>query len=717
MSGTPGIVIEGVSHRYGKTLALDDLSLTLPTSCLVGVIGPDGVGKSTLLGLIAGAKRLQSGRIELLEGSIGEPPHRRQISSRIAYMPQGLGKNLYADLTVSENLDFFGRLFRQDGEERAGRIASLLSATGLAPFHDRLVGKLSGGMKQKLGLCAALIHDPDLLILDEPTTGVDPLSRRQFWQLLARLRARRPQMSLLVSTTYMDEAEGFEWLVAMNQGRLLAEGRPDQVTAGVGTRHLEAAYRRLVSGGMPPVDFLVPPRRSRGAGPVIQAEGLTRRFGDVTAVDQVSFEIEEGEIFGFLGSNGCGKTTCMKMLTGLLPASAGQAWLFGRPVEAKDRAARRDIGYMSQAFSLYGELTVHQNLLLHAHLFALAADKRRERIAALCSRFGLDQHLNARPRDLPLGLRQRLSLAVAVIHEPKVLILDEPTSGVDPDARDDFWRLLVELSRQQGVTIFISTHFMGEALRCDRISLMHAGRVLACDTPGRLIAAAGARSLEEVFIARLQAVDAEEAKSEAAPLALPPPRPRDGTQWFSSARLAAYALREGKEVLRDPVRLAFAFFGSALLMVVFCYGISLDVEDLTFAVLDLDQSPESRAYVAAFEGSRYFSETGPLAGPDDGLKRLVEGSVSLTLEIPPGFGRDVLRGAQTEVLATVDGSMPFKGETVEGHVAGIHDRLLNDPGGVFHSETAPLARLEPRYRYNPASRASTRWRRACRLFC
>ncbi len=321
MSEAGEISFQGVSHRYRKVVALDDVSLDLPGGCLVGVLGPDGVGKSTLLGLLAGAKRLQSGRIEVLGGNIGEAGHRRRVCARIAYMPQGLGKNLYAELTVQENLAFFSRLFRQSAEEREQRVASLLSATGLAPFCDRAAGKLSGGMKQKLGLCSALVHDPDLLVLDEPTTGVDPLSRRQFWQLLAVLRARRPQMSVLVSTAYMDEAEGFDWLVAMDRGEVLTTGTPLEITEAAGARDLEAAYRSLLPNASPAAALAIPPRALHASEPVIEAKGLTRRFGDFTAVDQVSFEIEQGEIFGFLGSNGCGKSDDHEDADG---AAAGQ---------------------------------------------------------------------------------------------------------------------------------------------------------------------------------------------------------------------------------------------------------------------------------------------------------------------------------------------------------------------------------------------------------
>ena len=366
---SPVANLTGLSHHYGKTVALEAVDLAVPSGCMVGFFGPDGVGKSTLLAIIAGVRQIQKGTVNVLGGDMARVAHRRAVCPRIAYMPQGLGRNLYATLSVFENIDFFGRLFGQSRSERASRIAELLDSTGLAPFAGRPAGKLSGGMKQKLGLCCALIHDPDLLILDEPTTGVDPLSRRQFWQLIDRIRARRSGMSVLVSTAYMDEAERFDWLVGMDAGKLLAVGTADEIKAKAGTSSLEAAFIALLPEekrrGHHAVT--VPPRLARtGDGVAIEAQGLTKKFGDFTAVDHVSFRIERGEIFGFLGSNGCGKTTTMKMMTGLLPATEGKAWLFGHEVDAHDIETRKRVGFMSQAFSLYTELTVRQNLDLHA---------------------------------------------------------------------------------------------------------------------------------------------------------------------------------------------------------------------------------------------------------------------------------------------------------------------------------------------------------------
>ena len=499
--------LKDVGLSYGSTRALDAITLDVPSGCMVGLIGPDGVGKSSLLSLIAGARMIQQGRIEVLGSDIANVQNRQAIYPRVAYMPQGLGKNLYPTLSVFENVDFFGRLFGQSERERERRIAELLERTGLAPFSGRPAGKLSGGMKQKLGLCCALIHDPDLLILDEPTTGVDPLSRRQFWELIDGIRRTRPGMSVIVATAYMAEAARFDWLVAMDGGRILAKGTPADLLKRTNASTLDAAFIALLPENKRQGhrNVVIPPRNAgTGAEIAIEAEHLTVRFGDFTAVDRVSFKIPRGEIFGFLGSNGCGKTTTMKMLTGLQPASDGVARLFGQEVDPNDMNIRRRVGYMSQSFSLYTELTVQQNLDLHARLFGLSPDAIAGRIDEVARRFDLRDVMNALPDALPLGIRQRLSLAVAMIHSPDILILDEPTSGVDPVARDNFWQILSDLSRKDNVTIFVSTHFMNEAELCDRISLMHAGKVLISDTPTAIVAKRSAKDLEEAFIAYLE---------------------------------------------------------------------------------------------------------------------------------------------------------------------------------------------------------------------
>ena len=702
-----------VSHRYGKVRAVDQISLDIPAGQTVGFIGPDGVGKSTALALISGARKVQDGVVETLGGSMADDTHRNSVLPKIAYMPQGLGKNLYMDLTVRENLEFFGRLFGQGKRERDARITRLVKATGLSLFTERPASKLSGGMKQKLGLCCALIHDPEILILDEPTTGVDPLSRRQFWQLIDTIQTSQTKMTVLVATAYMDEAARFDHLVAMNDGKILATGTADALLSQTETDNLEAAFVALL-----PKDqrhghhaLQIPPRTVHGDVPAIVAENLTQRFGTFTAVDNVSFRIEKGEIFGFLGSNGCGKTTTMKMLTGLLAATEGTAELFGKPVDGQDIELRRRVGYMSQAFSLYSELTVLQNLELHARLFHLPAKDINPRIDALSERFGLVQYHAELAEQLPLGVRQRLSLAVAIIHSPEILILDEPTSGVDPVARDGFWELLVELSRDQGVTIFISTHFMNEAERCDRISLMHAGKVLVSDTPAAITEQRGCDTLEEAFISHLEEASGEggENDTDSDPRSTLSADETSAEDWqpataslFSFRRLWAYSLRETMELVRDPIRLMFALIGTAILMPVFGYGITFDVENLTYAVLDRDQTPESRTYIENLAGSRYFEEQPPLISNHDLEARLLSGDIALAIEIPPGFGRDVGRGASPEIAATIDGTMPFRAETIHGYVEGIHQRYLAEHSkrDVGNANQAQPMQIEARYRYN-----------------
>ena len=703
MSAAPVARLQDVSLHYGAVAALDRITLDLPAGCMVALIGPDGVGKSSLLALVAGARKIQAGTVHVLEGDIGNRHERAQLQPRIAYMPQGLGKNLYATLSVFENLDFFGRLFGQDHAERQQRIEQLTTATGLHPFLDRPAGKLSGGMKQKLGLCCALIHDPDLLILDEPTTGVDPLSRRQFWELIDAIRAQRAGMSVLVATAYMEEAESFDWLVAMNDGKVIGTGTAADLKAKSNATTLEDAFIRLLPEAerKEHVELVIPPRTTGDHDWAIEAEGLTQRFGDFTAVDKVSFNIAKGEIFGFLGSNGCGKTTTMKMLTGLLPPTEGSSRLFGESVDANNLETRKQVGYMSQSFSLYGELTTAQNLDLHARLFHLPPEKISERIGTLTERFGLGPYLDMPAANLPLGIRQRLSLAVAVVHEPKLLILDEPTSGVDPIARDQFWTLLVELSRKQGVTIFISTHFMNEAERCDRISLMHAGQVLASDTPNALKAVKGAATLEDAFIMFLEDVVGKSAPPTMQ-VATTNKNAKQLFSPFSLGRLFGYAYRETLELRRDTIRLAFALVGSVLLMTVLGYGVSMDVQDLRFAVLDQDQSPESRAYIENIAGSRYFLQQAPIRDTTELEQRMHAGELTVALEIPPNFGRDLRRNHNPEIAVWVDGAMPFRGETTLGYIRGMHQQYLLD---LITEATGTTPKLMPtdialRYRYN-----------------
>ena len=812
------ITIDHLSHRYGKTTALDDISLTLPRGATVGLIGPDGVGKSTLLGIIAGVRRIQSGQVRVLDGDMTRARDRLALSHRIAYMPQGLGRNLYPTLSVYENIDFHARLFGLERRERRARIQRLLDATGLAPFPDRAAGKLSGGMKQKVSLCCALVHSPDLLILDEPTTGVDPLSRRQFWALVHDLQQETTGMTTLVATAYIEEAEQFRQLLAMDAGKLLINAPTAATMRDYGCATLEETYIKLLppekqqgTGGLDPTPFVPDPH----APPAIEAHNLTKTFGDFTAVDHVSFTIEKGEIFGFLGSNGCGKTTTMKMLTGLLQASSGSAGLLGAPVDAGSVATRMRVGYMSQAFSLYEELTVRQNLELHARLYRLGAGSKAA-ISEALTQYDLATVAEQKPAALPLGIRQRLQLAAACLHRPEVLILDEPTSGVDPAARDMFWRHLLRMSREDKITIFVSTHFMNEAARCDRISFMHQGRVLAVGSPAALTAQSGAPNLEESFIAYLIADekrqhpvntsfgganpattsldganpvntslgDASSATTSlgganpattsldaanpvntplggatpantslgganpvntsldganpvntsldaanpvntslgganpvntslgganpattslggASPVNTSLGAPKTATLRYWFATTWTFARREGTELLRDHVRTFFALFGPIILMTALTWGVSFDIKNLTYAVLDHDHSAESRAIIEPLAGSRYFNELPPLTDESQLLDRLASREAKLTIDIPPNFGRDLLRERRPEIHYHIDGAESFNAANINAYIPAIlaaYTREQARARGI--TLPPPAASLEPRYAYN-----------------
>ena len=699
-----------VSLHYGKTTALDNISLNFPCERMVGLIGPDGVGKSSLLALLAGARAVQQGQVEALGGDMDDTRHRERVCPHTAYMPQGLGKNLYPTLSVEENLQFFGRLFGHNAAERRRRINELTGSTGLTPFLARPAGKLSGGMKQKLGLCCALIHDPDLLILDEPTTGVDPLARAQFWDLIKRIRSERSGMSVIISTAYMDEAERFDWLVAMDAGRVLSIGTPAELRQQTNSQTLDAAFIALLPEEKRRNHHEITiPQLANGASTeiAIEATGLTKRFGDFVAVDHVEFNIHQGEIFGFIGSNGCGKSTTMKMLAGLLSADEGQAALFGNAVPPNDLATRRRVGYMSQSFSLYTELSVRQNLILYARLFRLSEVDIPARVDEMIRRFGLAEVFNAMPDNLPLGIRQRLSLAVAMIHQPELLILDEPTSGMDPIARDNLWQMMIDLSRNDKVTIFISTHFMNEASRCDRISLMHAGRVLVTDIPATLVSQRHVATLEEAFIGYLKEADASSVTASAGKTtssAAPSPlgSASAGGSFFSFGRAWSYSLRETLELCHDPVRATMALLGTAILMFVFGYGISLDVENLRYAVLDRDQTTLSQNYALNLSGSRYFIEQPVLTDYAELEQRMRSGKLALAVEIPSGFARRVKRGDPSQIGVWVDGAMPQRAETIQGYVLGMHQEWLRDMATRrLGQDATALATLETRFCYNP----------------
>jgi ABC-2 type transport system ATP-binding protein len=553
--------------------ALDTISAEAARGVVTGLIGPDGAGKTTLMRLIAGLLRAGSGRIEVLGIDIAKAP--LAVQARLAYMPQRFG--LYEDLSVQENLDLYADLQGLPVTGRAARYAELLHMTGLTPFTGRLAGRLSGGMKQKLGLACTLVHPPEVLLLDEPTVGVDPVSRRELWQIIGHL-TRTAAMTVLFSTAYLDEAERCASVWLMHEGKLLGAGNPKDFTArmsgrafqvcagSLGKRQIQArmasapgvmdatiqgeAVRivmdearvpdaaQLVPGvadvtvtaaaprfedsfvallrakppAHPPPSAPAPARRAGAFQDEIVVQHLTRRFGEFVAVDDISFTVRTGEIFGLLGANGAGKSTTFRMLCGLLPASAGLLRVAGFDLRTAAAPARGRIGYMAQKFSLYGNLSVQQNLRFFSSAYKLHGARQRARIAWALGEFGLEAFKDVASSDLPLGFKQRLALACALMHEPEILFLDEPTSGVDPLARREFWRRINALA-ESGVTVLVTTHFMEEAEYCDRLAIMAQGRILAEgsaeDLKARLRSPGNPEpAMEDAFVALIQEAEA-----------------------------------------------------------------------------------------------------------------------------------------------------------------------------------------------------------------
>ena len=464
-----------------EIVALENINITIPHGKLTALIGPDGAGKTTFLRMVCGLVVPSSGTLDVLGIDVTANP--QKVQDRISYMPQKFG--LYEDLSVSENMNLYADLHSVPLEERKERFARLLEMTGLAKFTERLAGKLSGGMKQKLGLACTLVRSPELLILDEPTVGVDPLSRRELWEILQQLVADE-ELTVLVSTAYMDEAELCSKVIVVEEGKVLYDNAPENLQE----------YMH------PPNEEIFKKERSISDKVIIEVKNLVRKFGDFVAVDDVSFQVHEGEIFGLLGPNGAGKTTTFKMLCGLLPASSGELSVAGVNLRTARTQARTNIGYVAQKFSLYGTLTVDENLEFYGGAYGLSDERLAERMRDVKEQFDLLEMSDKEAGELPGGYKQRLSMAAALLHEPLIIFLDEPTSGIDPLARRNFWQQITELAAE-GKTIIVTTHFMEEAEYCDRIMIQDQGKMLAIGTPSEIRAQAGIEAVDmnEAFIA------------------------------------------------------------------------------------------------------------------------------------------------------------------------------------------------------------------------
>jgi ABC-2 type transport system ATP-binding protein len=505
------IIVQNLTRRFGALTAVDTLSISIPEGELFGLVGSDGAGKTTTLRMLAGVLDPSEGDLSVLgrpfpAGAEGARPH-------IGYMSQRFG--LYPDLTVGENIRFYADIFGVTAAEFKERSERLLAFSGLAPFTARQAGRLSGGMKQKLGLCCALIHTPKLLLLDEPTNGVDPLSRRDFWRILRDLHGEG--VTIVVATAYLDEAERCDRVGLLHDGRLIACGTPAELTGGGATSLEELVIARI--GGDPSTPLRAHASRieDRVANdvepPAVSLNHLTKRFDSFTAVDAISLSVPKGQIFGFLGPNGAGKSTTIRMLCGILPPTSGNGQVAGFHISSQPERIKENIGYMSQRFSLYEDLTVEENIAFYAGVYRLGGDKRRERSEWVIAMAGLAERRTSLAGELSGGWRQRLALGCAILHEPPIVFLDEPTSGVDPLSRRKFWELIYSMA-DSGVTVFVTTHYMDEAEYCDRLAMIYRGELVAVGTPQELkrerMAPGGQMpTLEDVFIGLIEERDRE----------------------------------------------------------------------------------------------------------------------------------------------------------------------------------------------------------------
>jgi ABC-2 type transport system permease protein len=779
---TPALIGREIRKTFRRdtgeiVVALDGVSLEVRHGAITALVGPDGAGKTTLIRLAAGLMAADSGQLTVLGFDAAADP--QKVQDHVGYMPQRFG--LYEDLSVQENLDLYADMHAISAAMRRERYPRLMEMTALGPFTKRLAGQLSGGMKQKLGLACTLIGSPDLLLLDEPTVGVDPLSRRELWEIILQL-VQQQGLTVLLSTSYLDEAERCDHVVVLREGKVLAQGPPAGVSANAAGRtflldpaagtpardlqaHLldnpsivdavpESGRVRIVLKadidhsspanvasvlGLPdcsspqPTDatfedgFMVLLHRSiptelnhsnnivvdqplsqNSNGPAVEVHNLVRKFGSFTAVDHISFDVRRGEIFGLLGPNGAGKTTTFRMLCGLLPATSGTLRVAGVDLLHAAASARQRIGYVAQKFSLYGQLTVVENLEFFASAYGLGRRKRRERIAWAMRQFELASLGRLPSGQLPGGYKQRLAMAAALLHEPEILFLDEPTSGADPLARRDFWRRITALAKQ-GVTIIVTTHFMAEAGYCDRIVILDAGKVLAQGTPAEVRLRGkteGGRppTMEDAFISivaegrgnhtqtnapnngntrqpspdsRVDAprepstphVDDRVNRTCRQSTSAKPREMKDATNAASlissTRRVWSLIKKEGRQIVRDPSSIAIGLILPLILILLFGFGLSLDVTDIPVAVVLEDPSPQATELAAGFTLSPYFNARRMTSMPQ-ARQMLLNQEVDGIVRIRPDFGRRLVVG-NAEVQILVNGTDSNRARIIQAY--------------------------------------------------
>lgn len=774
------ITLDNVGKKFtskeGDVIALRSTSASIIRGKITGLVGPDGAGKTTLMRLMAGLLTLTDGTITVENLNPQDPA--TAVKSILGYMPQKFG--LYEDLTVIENMNLYADLRGVLADTRVAEFEDLLKFTDLKRFVDRPAGKLSGGMKQKLGLSCALLGKPKILLLDEPSVGVDPVSRRELWKIVNALVEKG--MTVIWSTSYLDEAERCHEVLLMNEGVLVYSGTPQALTQkmegrSIEVQHIEGNHRlvlqralrskevidgviqgknvrlvlreknkkpilEILDAGPNAILTLVRPRFEDafidilGGGPggdsvlsavmkpvellasasaVIEAVSLTKMFGDFAAADDISFKVKKGEIFGLLGPNGAGKSTTFKMMCGLLTPTLGVAKVLGIDLHESASEARQQLGYMAQKFSLYGDLSVQQNLQFFSGIYGLRGEIQATKIAEMVDAFDLKQYLVVKTNDIPLGFKQRLALACAIMHEPAILFLDEPTSGVDPITRREFWTHINGLV-EKGVTVMVTTHFMEEAEYCDRVGLVYRGKFIAAGTPDELKDLVITKDLpeptmEDAFVNLIIKNDKENKRDVmegelAAPVGL---RKSNTINNYIAAhaplrRTVALCMKEFYQIVRDPSSIMIAFVLPIVMLFIFGYGINLDSSKIHMGVVLKDLNPEARRFENAFFNSPFISAE-HFNNTADAEKKLIVGKIRGFVVIQSDFSKRLAAPNQIAPIEIItDGSEPNTANFVTSYATGawqVWQRLRYDEGSG--AENSNLIEVQPRYWFNSAA--------------